>query len=161
MRGLALKRQKKANLLKLTRWALYHVGEFTKLVENITKLLAGLERLFPAPVQQPNLVREEVAIAAPEEQDLHVLENISRGVDPLLQSTARAEIEERRVGQVYKNVMTVEKGKVLNGNSWSEAVMSQDLTGVPSFSHVFDGIRTEGEAKVQNGERFGGKDFWD
>jgi hypothetical protein len=82
-------------------------------------------------------------------------------VDPLLQSTARAEIDERRAGHVYKNVVTVEKGKVLNGNSWSEAVMSQDLAGVPSFSHVFDGIRTESEAKVQNGERFGGKDFWD
>jgi Prion-inhibition and propagation len=124
MRDLAMKCQKKASLLKLTSWALYHGEEFMKLVENITKLLDGLERLFPAPNRQQNLIREEVAIAASEEQDLHVLDSISRGVDPLLQSTARAEIDERRAGHVYKNVVTVEKGKVLNGNSWSEAVMS-------------------------------------
>jgi Prion-inhibition and propagation len=161
MRELALKRQKKGSILKLASWALYHGEEFTKLVDDISKLLDGLEKIFPAAARQQTLVRQAIAIAAPEEQNLHILENISDGVDKLLQTTTRVEIENGQKGHVYKNVVTFEKGKVLNGNSWSDAALGQDLAAVPSFLHVFEGIRTEGEAKVQNGEKFGGKDFWD
>jgi hypothetical protein len=39
--------------------------------------------------------------------------------------------------------------------------MDKDFSGLPRTSKLFEDIRTEGEARVQNGDKYGDKDFWD
>jgi hypothetical protein len=161
MRDLAIQRQKKGSILKITSWALYYKNECTKLVDDITKLLDGLEKLFPAPAEQERLVRQDVEATAKEDAELTTLETVADGIDNPVQSTAKAMVKETRNSRVYRKMVTLEKGRVLNGDSYSEAVLDKDFSGIPPTSKLFEDVRTEGEARVQNGDRYGGKDFWD
>ncbi len=59
MRELAIKRQKRSNILKITLWALYRKSEFKSLIEGISSLIDNIEKIFPAPQAQVTLVRQE------------------------------------------------------------------------------------------------------
>ena len=154
MRDLAIKRQKGTSLLKLTSWAVYDWAEFNKLIDSITKLVDGLQALFPAPkAEEKRLVDEEVD-AVKDEQDLKILEKVAGNTDTLFRTTAAA----ARTGHFYMNTEATENAKMFNGNSYGKDWVGNK--GAQS-AHVFDGVKASGSAMVQNGDRHGEKDFFD
>lgn len=152
MRDLAIKRQNGTGLLKKASWALYHNSEFSKLIEDITTLIENLENLFPAPASQLELVKQEAA-KLNDNQELQLVENATEGVDKLL----HAAIKESRTGHQYLNVVVIGQAKALNGDIFGSDWKSTAI-GVP---HTYNGVRVEGNATVLNGNKYGGKDFFD
>jgi hypothetical protein len=116
MRDLAIKRQKGASLLKLTSWAVYDGAEFNKLIDSITKLVDGLEALFPAPTAEEKRLVDEEVDAVKDEQDLKILERAAGNTDTLFRMTAAA----ARTGHFYTNTEATENAKMFNGNSYGK-----------------------------------------
>ena len=153
MRELAIKRQKNSNLLKITTWALYRSSDFKQLIENITILIGQLETLFPASsAQRTVLVTQEMAVIK-NAQELQLLEDAAQNVDKLL----HAAVKEARTGHRYLNVAAAGQSKVQNG----DVIDSNWQGSAIGSSNLYDGVRAEGNAKVLNGNKYGGKDFWE
>ncbi|KAI4136594.1 MAG: hypothetical protein LQ341_005538 [Variospora aurantia] len=148
MRELAIKRQKRSNILKITRWALYRKSEFKNLIEGISSLIDNIEKIFPAPQAQVTLVRQE-ATELHDQEALELVQSAAEGVDSLLQNAAKEALS----GHRYLNVSV--KGKALTGNA-----VSSDWHGKAVVtSHTYDGVVVDGKALI--GNKYGGKDFWD
>ncbi|KIJ47817.1 hypothetical protein M422DRAFT_248389 [Sphaerobolus stellatus SS14] len=83
MKQLALKRQKRTNILKIASWTLYHGSEFKRLIESIIMLIDNLEDIFPSRARQNELVQQEAEqVQSRQEQEL--LKNAIKDVDSLL-----------------------------------------------------------------------------
>lgn len=150
MRELAIKRQKRSSILKITQWALYRRSEFKSLVEGISSLLDSIEKIFPAPQAQVKLVRQEAA----ELHDRHALELVAsaaEGVDSLLQNAAKEALS----GHQYLNVLV--KGKAQTGDAFSSDWHGKAV----GASHTYDGVIVDNDGKALIGNKYGGKDFWD
>ncbi|KAL9026333.1 MAG: hypothetical protein Q9180_007499, partial [Flavoplaca navasiana] len=150
MRELAIKRQKRSNVLKITQWALYRRSEFKNLIEGISTLIDNIEKIFPAPQAQVTLVRQE-ATELHDRGDLESVQSAAEGVDSLLQNAAKEALS----GHRYLNVLV--KGKVQAGDA-----VSSDWHGkAVGASHVYDGVIVDNDGKALIGNKYGGKDFWD
>ncbi|KAL8978288.1 MAG: hypothetical protein Q9205_006093 [Flavoplaca limonia] len=150
MRELAIKRQKRSNILKITHWALYRKSEFKNLIEGISTFIDNIEKIFPAPQAQVTLVRQE-ATELHDRGDLELVQSAAEGVDGLLQNAAKEALS----GHRYLNVLI--KGKVQAGDA-----VSSDWHGkAVGASHVYDGVIVENNGKALIGNKYGGKDLWD
>ena len=150
MRELAIKRQKRSNILKITQWALYRKSEFKSLIEGIFLLMNNIEKIFPAPQAQVTLVKQK-AIELHDREALELVQNAAEGVDSLLQNAAKEALS----GHRYLNVSI--KGKAQTGDA-----VSSDWHGKPvGASHTYDGIAVDDHGKALIGNKYGGKDFWD
>ncbi|KAL9011326.1 MAG: hypothetical protein Q9173_003820 [Seirophora scorigena] len=83
MKELAIKRQKRNNILKITLWALHRKSESKNLIEGISSLIDNIEKIFPAPQAQVTLVRQEAA-QLHDRRALELVESAAEGVDGLL-----------------------------------------------------------------------------
>ncbi|USP82176.1 hypothetical protein yc1106_09450 [Curvularia clavata] len=150
MKELVLRRQKGANVLKTSSWALYYRSQLKDLVSGITILVDSIEKIFPAPERKLTLVKQETA-AIHEKQALQLVESAAYGVDNLLVAAAK----EALTGHQYLNVTI--KGKAQAGDSFSS-----DWRGTAQgASHAYDGVLVDETAKALIGNKYGGKDFWD
>ncbi|KAL8866177.1 MAG: hypothetical protein Q9198_009004 [Flavoplaca austrocitrina] len=150
MRELAIKRQKRSGILKITQWALYRKSEFKNLIEGISTLIDNIEKIFPAPQAQATLVRQE-ATELHDRGHLELIQNAAEGVDSLLQNATKEALS----GHRYLNVLV--KGKVQAGDA-----VSSDWHGkAVGASHVYDGVIVDNDGKALIGNKYGGKDFWD
>lgn len=150
MRELAIKRQKRSNILKITQWALYHRSEFKRLIESLSSLINNIEKIFPAPQAQITLVRQEAA-KLHDRQAIELVKSAAEGVDSLLQNAAKEALS----GHQYLNVLV--KGKAQTGDAFSSDWHGK--TG--GASHTFDGVVVDNDGKALIGNKYGGKDFWD
>lgn len=150
MRELAIKRQKRGNILKITQWALYRKSEFKSLIEGISSLIDNIEKIFPAPQAQVTLVRQEVT-ELHDRRALELVESAAEGVDSLLQNA----VKEAFSGHRYLNVLV--KGKAQTGNAFS----SDWHEKTAGASHTYDGVVVDNDGKALIGDKYGGKDFWD
>ena len=84
-------------------------------------------------------------------QELQLLEDAAQNVDKLLHAAAK----EARTGYQYLDIAAAGEAKVQTvdviGSNWQGSAIGS--------SHVYDGIRAEGNAKVLNGNKHEGKDF--
>ncbi|KAL1634731.1 hypothetical protein SLS56_002133 [Neofusicoccum ribis] len=95
MRNLALNRQKHAGLTQKTKWALYQKKHFEELIENITDLVDGLEKILPAPqATQSRLCEEEISTIGTQ-ADLPLLEEVAVEQDPPLVDAIRKVLAEQ------------------------------------------------------------------
>ncbi|OTB06937.1 hypothetical protein M426DRAFT_318309 [Hypoxylon sp. CI-4A] len=167
MRALAAKRQKYTGLGKLTRWALYDKEHYSRLVEDITKLLENLELVFSvseandhAQLAQRDIeqvsgdTREDQAIA------MKTLQELATGVDNVLKDKVPAVAASR--GLSIGSIVIEENARVRDGNfigsSW------KDVTNLPQAgaSIAIASAQVKGNARVMNGDTYGDKDtFWD
>lgn len=87
MRGLALERQNRSDVRQKAKWALYQEKQFRRLIEDITDLVDGLDKLFPAAQQaQRHLCDAEVsALTFGENGALSMLRDIAAAQDKLLE----------------------------------------------------------------------------
>ena len=150
IRELAITRQKRSNLLKITQWTLYHRSEFKRLIESLSSLIDNIEKIFPATQAQITLVRQEVAELY-DRQAIELVQSAAEGVDSLLQITAKEALN----GHRYLNVSV--KGKAQTGN-----IFSTDWYGkTAGASHTYDCVVVDNDGKALVGNKYGGKDFWD
>lgn len=150
MRELAIKRQKRSNILKIMQWALYRKSDFKNLIEGISSLIDNIENIFPAPQARVTLVRQE-ATELHDRRALELVESAAKGVDSLLQNVAKEALN----GHQYLDVTV--KGKAQTGNAFSS-----DWHGkTAGVSHTYDGVVVDNEGKALIGDKYGGKDFWD
>ncbi|KAI4225786.1 MAG: hypothetical protein L6R40_008347 [Gallowayella cf. fulva] len=150
MRELAIKRQKRSNILKITLWALYRKSEFKNLIGGISSLIDNIEKIFPAPQAQVTLVKQE-ATELHDRGALELVQSAAEGVGSLLQNA----VKEALSGHRYLNVLV--KGKAQAGDA-----VSSDWHGkAVGASHVYDGVVVDNDGKALIGNKYGGKDFWD
>lgn len=150
MRELAIKRQKRSSILKITQWALYRRSEFQRFIKGISSLIDNIENIFPAPQAQVALIRQEAAELY-DRRVLELIESITEDIDNLLQNA----VKEALSGHRYLNVLI--KGKAQAGDA-----VSSDWHGkAVGMSHTYDGVVVDNDGKALMGNKYGGKDFWD
>ncbi|KAL6707671.1 hypothetical protein ACN47E_003792 [Coniothyrium glycines] len=141
LRDRARGSQKGAGVLKLTSWAIYRKKEFKELLDGILLLIDNLERTFPVPTTETQLL----------EEDIKVIAQNSKTVDESIRKELIAVIS----GHRYTNIDV--QGKAHTGDSFGV-----DWNGkVTGNSHTFDSIVIGAGAKAQLGNSFGQKGFWD
>ncbi len=150
MRELAIKRQKRSNILKIAQWALYHRSEFKSLIESLSSLIDNVEKIFPAPQAQATLVRQEAA-ELHDRRALELVESAAEDVDSLLQTAAR----EAQSGHRYLDVLV--KGKTQTGDAFSSDWHGKAV----GASHTYDSVVVDNDGKALMGNKYGEKDFWD
>ena len=150
IRELAIKRQKKSNILKTTQWTLYHRSEFKRLIESLSSLIDNIEKIFPVPQAQITLVRQEAA-EFHDRQAIELVESAAEGVDSTLHNAAKEVLS----GHQYLKVFI--KGKTQTGD-----IFSSDWHGkTGGASHTYNSVEVDNDGKALIGNKYGGKDFWD
>ncbi|KAL8864746.1 MAG: hypothetical protein Q9198_009668, partial [Flavoplaca austrocitrina] len=150
MRELAIKRQKRSDILKITQWALYRKSEFKNLIEGISTLIDNIEKIFPAPQAQATLVKQEVT-ELHDRGALELVQSAAEGVDSLLQNAAKVALS----GHRYLNVL-------IKGRGQSGDLVSSDWHGnALGASHLYNGVVVDADGKALIGNQYGGKGFWD
>ncbi|GME31684.1 uncharacterized protein LTHEOB_3110 [Neofusicoccum parvum] len=94
---------KHTGLSQKTKWALYQKKHFEELIENITDLVDGLEKILPAPqATQSRLCEEEISTIGAQ-ADLPLLEEVVVEQDPSLVDAIRKVLaeQERLPGVVF------------------------------------------------------------
>jgi hypothetical protein len=160
MDELAKKRQKKTGVWKKSTWALYHGENFTKLTDNITKLLDLLEKLFPGSEVQGRIGNEE-ARALQNEQTIQNLRVLTEQVGILLQEkdTERGS-GSHRDGVVVEEILAEEDCKIQTGDVVVEGWTGQ--SGDHKATNVLVGkMDLKGKVKVLVGANLSDKGFWD
>ena len=150
MRELAVKRQKRSNVLKITQWALYRRSELKSLIESLSSLIDNIEKIFPAPQAQITLARQEAA-ELHDRQAIELVESAAEGVDRILHNATKEALS----GHQYLNVLV--KGKAQTGDAFNSDWHGK--TG--GASHMYDGVVVDNDGKALIGNKYGGKDFWD
>ncbi|KAI1388289.1 prion-inhibition and propagation-domain-containing protein [Hypoxylon trugodes] len=167
MRKLAAKRQKRTGLGKLTRWALYDKEHYSKLVEDISKLLTNLEETFSVPEANAHSLLaqrdiEQVSGDTKEEQEAAVktLQQLAPGVDNVLKEKVPAVAATRGIS--IGSIVIEENARVRDGKFVGAA-----WKGVANLPQGGDSIaigsaQVKGNARVMNGDTYGDRDtFWD
>lgn len=141
MSQLALKRQKKTNLLTKTTWALYEKRRFDALINDITGFVGELVELFPAALNdQESLCKMEVS-AIQETQDLALLKVVIGDDDQMLEGVVNKEMESR--GHSFTDWKIDGGSKLWAGDD--------NAFGVASKSHHFNKFSVSGNADVRLG----------
>ncbi|OTA60849.1 hypothetical protein K449DRAFT_396130 [Hypoxylon sp. EC38] len=160
MRELAAKRQKRVGLVKLTSWVLYDKEHYSRLVEDITKLLTNLEEVFSVSEARPDpLAQRDIEQVRNFVKD-EILQEPTSGVDDI--SKAKLPTVAATMGISVESLVTQDNARIRNGNfynpSWKEATtLPQSGTSISIRS-----IHARGNSRVMNGNNYGGKDsFWD
>lgn len=85
MRQLAIERQNRSGIRQKAKWAFYESKHFRRLIEDITDLIDGLVKLFPATLQaQQDLCAVELS-AIGEGEGMSILREIAAAQDKLLE----------------------------------------------------------------------------
>lgn len=173
MKELAIKRQKGTHTHRLTTWALYHRykpkpskvlnshseadqlkihrrSELKRLIESITSLIDNIETLFPAPQTQITLIQQDAAEIS-DKETLRLIEEAAEAVDSKLKRAAQDVVS----GHQYVKVGI--RGTVHNGDAYSDDWKGNAI----GRNHTYDGVEVEAGGKALNGNKYGGKDFWD
>lgn len=161
MADIAKKRQKKKGLFKLSSWALYHGEQFTKLTDNIAKLLDQLEKLFPAADTQRRLLDEEMKDLKGQQQ-FQNLEDLMAKMDHLLQEAFKNNNSPQQNGLTVNEIDIGNQVRLQNGdhyaNDWTGYEGASNLPA--SKTHVAK-LTAKDTARIQNGSSYGGKGIFD
>jgi hypothetical protein len=152
IKSLVRRRQKGTGLMKKTTWALYHASEFRTLITGIATLIGHLETLFPAPAVRSELVKEDLTQFQATDCQLEVVITVAGRVDSQLQAAAN-----QALGGHSYNRMRVTGGTAINGDS-----IASDWKGnLEGGFHSYNDIEVAGNAKVLNGNKYGGNDIFE
>ena len=154
MRELAIKRQKRSSFAQKAAWALYEEKHFHRLIEDVTTLVDGLVELFPATRGRLQQLSLEEAQEIEEEPCLVILEEATKDIDPLLQTSVQ-QVRTGREGHIFTRNFATDDARVRYGD---ENVAGATLTG---SRHTYDGNIALGKSRVHYGNKFGGKGVLD
>ncbi len=151
MTELAVRRQKGSGFVRTAKWALYNGREFQRLSEDVARLTANLEALFPAPLRQTELISDDIAQLKGSQQ-LQLLATAARDVDENLAKAADGQA--RLGGHLYVDVKV--RGMAHNGdafgNDWQHGSIGE--------SHTYNGVVVDEGGKALNGNQYGQEGLW-
>ncbi|KAI1068455.1 hypothetical protein LB507_004343 [Fusarium sp. FIESC RH6] len=156
---LTLDRQNRVGLLKKASWALYDKEYMGRMIEDIATSINELERVFPvAPQTMQRLATMEIE-ELNDEQELKMLQDVTKGLDPVLKDMTEHRLQEltgkNSAGRVAGNG-SVNIGHTFVKESFVQAQGPKDNT----TNHV-DEIDGGEKSRVNVGNTYGGKGFWD
>ncbi|KLP11970.1 related to Heterokaryon incompatibility protein s [Fusarium fujikuroi] len=156
---LTRQRYKSLGLIKKTGWALYDKSYMGTMIDDIIASIEDLEKVFPS---TPQITRQLIDMEIEEvndEQELELIHNVAEGLDPVLSGASKNKIVEI-AGKNSAGKITG-SGKVNIGNSFIAGSFSNsDEIRVSTVNHV-DEINTTEPSRVNIGNTWGGKGFWD
>lgn len=173
-RDMSLKRRKRTSVAKTALWVLKDKKRLDRLISSITSGLDDLEDVFPAlvsPSQQHNKaviddVEQLVQPAEVEEPSessepiIEVLKEITAGVDDQLRSAIEAAAKLASGNSIsIKNVLTSDTARVQIGKYIASDYKGPMSTDIVTLS--INDMRTDGSARVQVGDIYGGKNLMD
>lgn len=150
------------SLAKRTRWALRDQDKMNALVDKLDKLISSLEKLFPAlQEQRVQMARSDVAgLIQPSE-----MEESSEALEVLKAAAAKVDknfdVAASTSSNTYRDIQIGDRARVNNANIYSEGWVKAGGAIGKGGGHNYDNIRISGDAKVQNGDVFGGKGMFD
>ncbi|KAK5673668.1 hypothetical protein LTR17_027903 [Elasticomyces elasticus] len=149
------------SLGKKARWALRDEDKMNGLIAKLDGLITNLEQLFPDLQDQRNQMAAANAAAVIQASDidaypeaLEALKAAARRVDRNFDVAAAS------TSNIYRNIEVGDKAMVNNANDYSEEWARAGGAIGKGGGHTYDGIRISGDAKVQNGDMFGGKNVF-
>lgn len=159
--SMAKSRQKGTSLRKLATWSIRDKSRYEDLIGKSSSFIDQLESLFPASDRMDGLAAMDVQelihksnLGSPEVELLKIIRQIAIKTDSHVEKAAGRVIEAKE-GHRFKEVVNKDKANVFNGTFVSDVWNGvEKLPSGPSMT--FDYVRSEGEAKVQNGDIFSG-----
>ncbi|RBQ71735.1 hypothetical protein FVER14953_13490 [Fusarium verticillioides] len=152
-------RYKSLGLMKKTGWALYDKNYMGRMIDDIIASIEDLEKVFPSTPQATSQLVEMEIEEVNDEQELEVIHDAAEGLDPLLSDASKNKIMEI-AGKNTAGKITG-PGMVNVGNSFvTESFSSLQGIRVSTINHV-DEVNTTESSKVNVGNTWGGKGFWD
>ncbi|CVL06862.1 related to Heterokaryon incompatibility protein s [Fusarium mangiferae] len=156
---LTKQRYKSLGLMKKTGWALYDKNYMGRMIDDIIASIEDLEKVFPG---TPQITRQLVEMEIEEvndEQELELIHDVAEGLDPVLSNASKNKIVEI-AGKNSAGKITG-SGKVNIGNSFIVGSFSNSHgIRVSTINHV-DEVNTTEPSRVNIGNTWGGKGFWD
>ena len=149
MQGLSKKRQKKANVLKKTKWAFYEKAKFDSMVAEVRGFVDHLVELSPpGPKQETSLQRQkelsEAEVNEVKDNDyLVLLEDVVGSSDVFLQEATDLVLRSRGIGHVVEN-FTLSDSATAN-------ITDRDAPGGESNSHRVKGFHRLGNSVLNIG----------
>ncbi|KAM0228001.1 hypothetical protein ACHAP5_012057 [Fusarium lateritium] len=155
-RALTTERQNRIGLLKKTTWALYDKEHMGRMIADIITSIKDLEEVFPAkPGALSQLVEMEVE-EIDNEQELDLMQQAAEGLDPVLEDVSRRKLQE--VTSRNSAGRIIGKGHVNVGHIYGDKSFSGFKNN--TTNHV-DEVNGEETSRVNIGNTYGGKGFWD
>ncbi|KAI7200421.1 hypothetical protein KC316_g2716 [Hortaea werneckii] len=131
------------------------------LMDKLDRLITSLEQLFPGLQAQRGQIATVDASAVVGQLDteghaeaLEALKEAAARVDPTFNVAASS------TSNRYRKVDIRDSALVSNGNYYSEEWARANGTIGQGSGHYYDGIRVSGQAKVQTGDIFCGKNLF-
>ncbi|KAF5563630.1 HETS [Fusarium phyllophilum] len=150
---------KSLGLIKKTGWALYDKSYMGRMIDDVIASIEDLEKVFPGTPQVASQLVEMEIEEINDEQELEVIHDAAEGLDPMLSDASKNKIIEI-AGKNTAGKITG-PGRVNIGNSFVTGSFS-DSQGirVRTVNHV-DEVNTSEPSRVNIGNTWGGKGFWD
>ncbi|KAL9564420.1 hypothetical protein ACKAV7_011611 [Fusarium commune] len=157
--GFTKERYKTLGLMKKTGWALYDKSYMGRMIDDIIASIEDLEIVFPSTPQVTRQLAEMEIEEVNNEQELELIQDVSEGVDPVLSDASKNKILEiagkNSAGRITGS------GRVNIGNSFvTGSLSSSEGIRVSTVNHV-DDVNTAEPSRVNIGNTWGGKGFWD
>lgn len=152
-RALSQARHRSANLAQKTAWALYDKKHFNELILKVGEFVNELVDLFPAAreTQMQLCVRDAVVLTeVRQEAKLKILEEVAEDVDQDLKKVVEEKLG--MSGHRFRNMQAKGGAKVVNGDEVADEYRGRFRT----VGNDYEGGKTTGQAKVVNGNRYGG-----
>lgn len=144
-----------------TRWALRDEDKMNGLIDKLDRLITSLEQLFPGLQAQRGQIATVDASAVVGQLET---EGYAEALEALKEAAARVDptfnVAASSTSNRYHNIEIRDSAMVSNGNYYSEEWARANGTIGQGSGHDYNGIRVSGQAKVQNGDIFGGKNLF-
>lgn len=138
-------------LLDAYRWALRDEAKLQKLVETVTRMVQGLEALFPAfAAQLDEIAKKQAEMLRP--QRLEEPEEVVKEVAAVI-----SDVDERLSQHIYKNMEAFDEAEMTVGNYVSEEAAKSGWKESQGGRHSYDNVVARGKSRVFAGNVVGGR----
>lgn len=159
LRTLTMHRQNRVGLTKKAYWAIYDKNKMGRMIDDIFDLINDLEKVFPATPQATSRLAEMEIQEVNDQQGLMMIQDTAQDLDPILADTTKRKLQEI-TGQNTARCISG-KGRTNIGHTFVNDSFVQSKGFCDStFNHV-DEINLDETARVNIGNTYGGKGFWD
>ncbi|KAF4333465.1 HETS protein [Fusarium beomiforme] len=158
-RGLTAQRINRVGLIKKAYWAVYDKKNMGKMIDDIFELMNDLEKVFPATNQATNQVVQMEVDEVDDQQELKMIQDAAKDLDPILEDTTKCRLQEIAGKNTAGRI--VGPGHVSIGHTFvKESFVSSNGFRDNTVNHVEE-IRGVETTRVNIGNTYGGKGFWD
>ncbi|UZP36959.1 hypothetical protein NXS19_004775 [Fusarium pseudograminearum] len=146
----------RVGLTKKAYWAIYDKNKMGRLIDEIFDFINDLEKIFPAtPKVTTRLVEMEIE-EVNDQQGLKMIQDVAQDSDPILANTTKSKLQEITDQNSARYISG--HGRTNVGDIFVTGSFAQP--SVRTSNHV-DHINGGEASRVQIGNTYGGKSFWD